>query len=274
MLRGAAALFGQRIGRAALRGRRRGLTLRESAPKRKGKNMLFAFVIVLFAGLAFMFLCLLRGQEKVVKTVREELVATRARLEALERRLGPSASPDSSDLPASAGFAGPAGSFAPLDPLDSPRPVASPFSLADARPDRPDGPLVLLTAGMTRAAQSARSARSDGAAASGGANEPDGWGTALSCMGGSALPVPETPSCPKQREESPLADAQNRADDAESPRPDRLDMDRGGPDRPEPGRIERGRLEMDRLAMEPPSAPYAQGEARRARDAGMPDLKL
>lgn len=49
--------------------------------------MLFAFVIVLFAGLAFMFLCLLRGQEKLAAAMREELAATRSRLEALERRL-------------------------------------------------------------------------------------------------------------------------------------------------------------------------------------------
>lgn len=228
--------------------------------------LLFAFVIVLFAGLAFMFLCLLRGQEKAMKTMREEFAATRARLETLERRLAsplpdPSVSSASIVFPASSE---PVGSFGPLDPPDSPRPGASSFSPADVRPDRPDAPLVLLTAGMTGTAQSARSARSDGAAASDRGNEPDGWGTALPCMGGSALPVPENLPCPDQREEAPLADLQDRTDDADPLFPTRLDMNRGEPARPE----------LDRLEMGPASPAYPQGEARRARDARMPDLKL
>lgn len=61
--------------------------------------MLFAFIMVLFAGLAFMFLCLLRGQEKLAATLREELAATRSRLEALERRLASRAERDQPAAP-------------------------------------------------------------------------------------------------------------------------------------------------------------------------------
>lgn len=47
--------------------------------------MLLAFVVVLFGGLAFMFLTILRGQEQLIRAMREERAVLFARLDALER---------------------------------------------------------------------------------------------------------------------------------------------------------------------------------------------
>ena len=40
--------------------------------RKKEKVMLLAFEVVLFGGLAFMFFCILRNQDSMLKTMREE----------------------------------------------------------------------------------------------------------------------------------------------------------------------------------------------------------
>lgn len=49
--------------------------------------MLLAFEVVLFGGLAFMFFCILRNQDAMLKTMREEHTAMLATLAQVEKRL-------------------------------------------------------------------------------------------------------------------------------------------------------------------------------------------
>ena len=49
--------------------------------------MLLAFVVVLFGGLAFMFFCILRNQETMLGTLRQEHAEARALLVNMEKRL-------------------------------------------------------------------------------------------------------------------------------------------------------------------------------------------
>ena len=48
--------------------------------------MLLAFEVVLFGGLAFMFFCILRNQDSMLKTMREEHGAILSTLAKLEKR--------------------------------------------------------------------------------------------------------------------------------------------------------------------------------------------
>lgn len=189
--------------------------------------MLFAFVIVLFAGLAFMFLCLLRGQEKLAATLREELAATRARLEALERRVAPRA-----------GEGQPA---APERPCQE-RPCQE-CPGADA-PLLLPGDSLIPAAGteLPRTGSGAFSVREEAAA-----HSLEGRGE----TGGRAEHQP----------------AEARRDDAERPALDRIP-----PERLAGERLPADRPPVDRLDMRPPSTP--ERDAARARDTGMPELKL
>ena len=49
--------------------------------------MLLAFEVVLFGGLAFMFFCILRNQDSMLKTMREEHGAILSTLAKLEKRI-------------------------------------------------------------------------------------------------------------------------------------------------------------------------------------------
>ena len=49
--------------------------------------MLLAFEVVLFGGLAFMFFCILRNQDAMLKTMREEHTAMLSTLAQVEKRL-------------------------------------------------------------------------------------------------------------------------------------------------------------------------------------------
>lgn len=49
--------------------------------------MLLAFEVVLFGGLAFMFFCILRNQDAMVRTMREEHAAILSTLAQVEKRL-------------------------------------------------------------------------------------------------------------------------------------------------------------------------------------------
>ena len=49
--------------------------------------MLLAFEVVLFGGLAFMFFCILRNQDAMMQTMREEHAATLETLQKLEKRI-------------------------------------------------------------------------------------------------------------------------------------------------------------------------------------------
>lgn len=49
--------------------------------------MLLAFEVVLFGGLAFMFFCILRNQDAMLRTMREEHAAMLAALAQVEKRL-------------------------------------------------------------------------------------------------------------------------------------------------------------------------------------------
>ena len=53
----------------------------------KEKVMLLAFEVVLFGGLAFMFFCILRNQDAMSKTMREEHAAILSTLAKLEKRI-------------------------------------------------------------------------------------------------------------------------------------------------------------------------------------------
>ena len=63
--------------------------------------MLLAFEVVLFGGLAFMFFCILRNQDSMLKTMREEHGAILSTLAKLEKRIATSSSlrPASPSIP-------------------------------------------------------------------------------------------------------------------------------------------------------------------------------
>lgn len=194
--------------------------------------MLFAFILVLFAGLAFMFLCLLRGQEKLAATLREELAATRSRLEALERRLASRAGQEQPAVPV------------PLSP--------EPFG-ADAPLELP-ADSVIRAAGVDLPATEPQFSFDAGGETAAWPSDARAEGRAVGHSDGLEL----------------------RPADAERLELDRMPVDqlpgeRFAGESFQGERLSADRLSMDRLDMRPPSPGR---DAGRARDAGMPELKL
>lgn len=126
--------------RDVARGRKRMGGLLPFTPNlKKDQIMLLTFLVVCFAGLAFMFFCIQRAQEKLLQTMQEEHAQMRTVLRALEARLN---------------------ALEPADVRAGDKPQAAPRMTLDRdMTERPvdEGPLHLQGATVAEAAEMLRS---------------------------------------------------------------------------------------------------------------------